>query len=672
MPGDSRLPIFVGDLAVEAFGPVGKSYPYRQAFRMVIAPKGVGLMGESDLATSYAIYELLDRLGCRWYMPSEMGEVIPNCKTIRLAEADFRGAPGTIYRGGPRCDAAYLRRNRLGGMPSICGFGSLEGYVSAQQREQHPQWRAVIGGQPASRRLKCGNPEVANAIADRIATAMQKDPQPTVSLFAGEGPDWDESPDDRALDAGDVDPIFAKISVSDRLLVLANRVASRLAPRAPDTLLLLSAYTTAVRAPLREQAEANVVPVIVASVYDRAHPLTEAAAPGNADLRRAIEGWGRVARYTGYYAYCYNLSEASAPNPMIARWNADIPLLLQNNCRFWITESLANFETSLPALYLAARLTWDPQQKPEEIINRLMRDYYGHAGDAMKAYWRHIDDAWTRTPAYAGAEFAYLQRFTPQTLEKARQLMDDAVAAAKTPEERFRVEMANQSLGGLEQLMKMRRDLDEGRFASLENDNNTRHQQMLALARQYKDQFAFGGATGMPVFTKAYADATRIAKNCQILTTPPIRRWKYHPDPANAGEAGGWSSAGFDDRAWKQTDVSKETWSNLGMHNYFGAMWYRTRIHLPEIAAGKSVFLWISSVDESAKVFINGASVPYADARGERHAEFTGCFVPVSFDITAAIHGGAENQVTILATRRTLNELGTGGLMGPVVVYCQR
>ena len=44
----------------------------------------VGLFGESDLAASYAIYGVLDELGCRWYMPSELGEVIPALPTITL------------------------------------------------------------------------------------------------------------------------------------------------------------------------------------------------------------------------------------------------------------------------------------------------------------------------------------------------------------------------------------------------------------------------------------------------------------------------------------------------------------------------------------------------------------------------------------------------------------
>ena len=86
--GDARVPILIAARAAAVFGPPGKSAPYKQGFRMVVSPKGVGLLGESDLASSYAIFELLDRLGCRWYMPSEMGEVIPELKTITLKEIE--------------------------------------------------------------------------------------------------------------------------------------------------------------------------------------------------------------------------------------------------------------------------------------------------------------------------------------------------------------------------------------------------------------------------------------------------------------------------------------------------------------------------------------------------------------------------------------------------------
>src|SRR5688572_16015816 len=68
--GEKRVPILIGELAAERLGKPSKSYPYRQGFRLVVKPDAIGLAGESDLATSYAIYTLLDQLGCRWYMPS--------------------------------------------------------------------------------------------------------------------------------------------------------------------------------------------------------------------------------------------------------------------------------------------------------------------------------------------------------------------------------------------------------------------------------------------------------------------------------------------------------------------------------------------------------------------------------------------------------------------------
>src|SRR6185503_10580747 len=121
-PKDNALvPILIGERAEEVFGPPQTKAPYKQGFRMVVSAKGVGFSGESDLATSYAIYELLDRLGCRWYMPSELGEVVPTQKTIELADVDFKSAPGTVYRTIIYADPAYKRRNRMGGLLLYCG-----------------------------------------------------------------------------------------------------------------------------------------------------------------------------------------------------------------------------------------------------------------------------------------------------------------------------------------------------------------------------------------------------------------------------------------------------------------------------------------------------------------------------------------------------------------------
>ena len=71
-------------------------------------------------------------------------------------------------------------------------------------------------------------------------------------------------------------------------------------------------------------------------------------------------------------------------------------------------------------------------------------------------------------------------------------------------------------------------------------------------------------------------------------------------------------------------------------------------------------------------MFVNGQPVPHRDASGNQADSFSGYCQPVSFDVTAALEPGAENQVTLWCTREFLNELGTGGLLAPVVLYREK
>jgi hypothetical protein len=98
-------------------------------------------------------------------------------------------------------------------------------------------------------------------------------------------------------------------------------------------------------------------------------------------------------------------------------------------------------------------------------------------------------------------------------------------------------------------------------------------------------------------------------------------------------------------------------------------MWYRATVKLPEIPPNKKVCLWLGATDGRAKVFVNGAHVPWRDAAGKQSEMFDGYCAPASFDITRAIRPEAENRIAILCDRHFINELGTGGLLAPVVIY---
>jgi hypothetical protein len=300
--------ILIGELGVEKFGQPGGRFADQQGVRVVVTAEAVGLFGESDLAASYAIYDVLDELGCRWYMPSDLGEVIPALPTIALEPRDDSFAPHTIYRGIWHSDPVYSRRNRAGGLPIAAGH-ALEGYVTKEQLEEHPDWNAEIGGErrlhpcDVGHRLCWANPEVAAAVADTIISILDKDPVPSISISPGDGTNFCECAKCRALDTGDWDSTMNCVSITDRYVHMANLVAERVAARHPDVMLGFLAYVQFTRPPLREKLHPNLYPQVAPISYSRAHPMTDDNVPGNKDLRYLVEGWGRAAPAVSYYLY---------------------------------------------------------------------------------------------------------------------------------------------------------------------------------------------------------------------------------------------------------------------------------------------------------------------------------------------------------------------------------
>lgn len=678
---EKRVVILIGEPARAKFGAPKASQVYKQGFRVVVAGDTVGLIGESDLATSYAIYEVLHRLGCRWFMPSDMGEYVPKMSTITLEGMDYSGAPYTYFRTLWYCDDAFRRRNRMGGLLLNAGH-ALEMYLTKEDREKHPEWKATIDGKPQPHRLKWSAKGLDEAIANKILDAQAANPMLTWSLSADDGLGYDNSPEDKALDAGDFDPSMQDICLTDRLLWLCNKIATRVTANHPDVKFGMLAYVPYSRPPVREKVHPAIVPQIAPITFSRAHPMHDDGEPNNKDLRYIVEGWGKAAPATSYYFYGWFLAELSGPNPMIKKWSDDIPYVYEKGaCKYWQPETLTNFETSMQGLYLGLRMAWDPKQKPADIIEEINTKLYGHMSKEMAEYWNYIDWVWYGVPEYSGCGFGHMRRWTPERLAKSRELMNKAIAAAKTEQEKSLVMMYNESLVLFEQFMQMRRDQAEGKFAGLDKKAQAYLDRMAAAIEKYKAQFAFSGVgwagkagvngSYFSAFYKApYDDGARIARECEIVT-PTIRQWRYMQDKEKKGEAAGWAKADLDDKAWKTTDVCVDSWSALDMHNYMGAVWYRQNVNVPAQPAGKKVYLWVGSTDGSVKVFINGKHVPYVDKEGKSADTATGYCTPFSFDITGALKAG-DNQITIIGTRTDINELGTGGLLAAPMVYREK
>ena len=704
---EKRLPIYIGPEAQKVFGAVGISKAGLFGFRVVVSRKGVGLYGESEYGTSYAIYELLHRLGCRWFMPTELGECIPQLSTLAVPVMDESLAPATESRGIWQGGVDYRRRNRLNCGKGIIWVnmsqGNLERYITKEQRKAHPEWCLHVNGKPHPHYLRWTRQDVADAVADAIIKQIEANHLP--ALKAGMRVGIGIVPGDYVVPADDPEeakadpvprvwePAAGRWSVTDRYILLANRVAERVGKKYPTVLFSILAYVNQSMPPARYPVHPNLQVTIAPIDFNRMHPMTWPNHPNETWLLDMVQGWGKKASRIRAYWYGMNLAEPSAPNPFITKWGTDIPILLENNMVEWGPETMGGWESMLPGYALAARMTFYPEEKPEAILADLWTRFYGAAAEPMSRYWHTMDGAWIDGGEYAGSFFGYLRMFTPGVLGGARTEINETLSRCRTITEYRRVKLIDESLTLFELFMKMRRDWAAGNLRALASDYDLWRSGISDMVRRYRDPadptYVQGrhGTLRYPdaLLAAVYRDASRVEKEYARHAKPMLEwKWKHNPGPET--DSLPWTAPEYDDRDWPKTHVVRETWSTIGHHTTMteasagrsGRMVYRISQRLRALPAGKKAFLWIGSTDGSAKLFVNGKHVPYIvpektrrNEKGEVLDAFSGYCRSAQFDITAALKTG-DNQFTILCERTWLHELGTGGLMGPVLLYREK
>ena len=707
---DRRTPIYIGAAAKAVFGEVGISKAGMFGFRVVVdRRRGLGLYGESEVATSYAIYELLHRLGCRWFMPTDLGEVVPDRPRLSVRVMDEKLAPATEARGMWHGGPDFLRRNRLGLYGNtvwlVEGDGSFQRFFTKEEVKAHPDWSH-------QGYLRLIHPEVAEHIANKIiaqldtahATLAKYGLRPGYSIVPSDGQVPTEDPMARKYDPEPRiwEPAAGRWSVTDRCMVLHNRIAEKVRAKYPDVAFGDQAYVNKSLPPAKHPVPKDFRVVICPIDFNRHHPMNWPDHPNEFWLRDMVQGWGKAGAKLNAYWYGINLAEISAPCPFITKWGTDVAILLKNNLQEWSPETMNGWDSMLPGYVLASRMTFYPNETPAQILDDLWTKFYGAAAAPMARYWTGIDKAYLEARQYAGSPFGYLKIFTPEVMKAARADLDEALAACETPMEYRRVLLIDESFGLFEWYMKMRNDWAEARLAGLDADYAIWRHGVRAVQRKYgvigcfaRDAYSRGlvhvqGRHGNPMWSDAmYSVGYKAGSQMEREYTRhsrPMLDWKWKYNPGAEADSLPWTAPDFDDQDWPTTHVVRDTWSSLGHHltltdessGRSGRMAYRASQKLEALPAGKKAFLWIGSTDGSAKVFVNGQHIPYVvPKKTRRHKEgdvldsFSGYCKPAQFDITAALKTG-DNQFTILCERHHLNELGTGGLMGPVVLYRER
>ena len=95
------------------------------------------------------------------------------------------------------------------------------------------------------------------------------------------------------------------------------------------------------------------------------------------------------------------------------------------------------------------------------------------------------------------------------------------------------------------------------------------------------------------------------------------------------------------------------------MRYYKGLAWYRQTLTVPARFIGKRIFLWCGGVDETAKIWVNGQVAGISPGAA---------FYPFEMDVTGLVREG-PNVIVLCVANLVVNELGTGGLVAPLLLY---
>ncbi|MFG0250665.1 MAG: sialate O-acetylesterase [Phycisphaeraceae bacterium JB051] len=146
----------------------------------------------------------------------------------------------------------------------------------------------------------------------------------------------------------------------------------------------------------------------------------------------------------------------------------------------------------------------------------------------------------------------------------------------------------------------------------------------------------------------------------------------YHDDPGNMGFGKGYAKVGFDDSAWKKTQLPG-LWEDIET-SFDGVAWYRRTIKLPPAMQGKALDLSFCAIDDFDVTYVNGFEVgqmTHPDAWSTPRRYTVPAWVNTSDTLTIAVRvfdhygGGGFNGSASEMNLSTLDGNNTLSLAGP-------
>ncbi|MDP6355858.1 MAG: hypothetical protein QF473_12185 [Planctomycetota bacterium] len=240
----------------------------------------------------FAVAHLPRLWGCRWYMPTEFGEVVPVHKRLSVGKLDYAYAPpfevraaayGYSWPGDITGTHEFSYRNMMNGVHVRCGH-TLGGYV----KELAPEGGSVFNV-----------PIAEDATIEHVTAKAEKDfaAGKDISLGINDGAYRSDSKLDARLAANLYDKYFQGQSLADNFLTLYKGVCSRLMKKYPESPSIIGffAYVNMTIPPQRKTvAEKSLVALVAPIDIDPNHSMDDHRSPPRNEYREVMYRWAEV------------------------------------------------------------------------------------------------------------------------------------------------------------------------------------------------------------------------------------------------------------------------------------------------------------------------------------------------------------------------------------------
>jgi hypothetical protein len=462
LPGAARAgTIYVGRCKVtqgrEALDPDG-DFAALGPDGFILRARGANVLaaGKNERGTTYAVYRLLERLGCRFY--ARELEVIPALSPVRIAGPfelkesaafEWRAMSGTIAPmkctlspGEWEANVAGVDVPKLMAWPKGGFWHHTMGFLLPAKplAATHPDYLAQLGVQrkvvePAVQQFCLSNPALLKAMTEAVLAWIASDPDKLYyPVHYGDVAGFCECDTCKAMYA-------AQGSITDTVIWFDNQIAKVVAEKYPGKFVTILAYHSTRVAPKTIRPEPNLLIIFCAIVECQARPWS---APINLqrNVCRDLEDWARLhplgAQGLMSFDYPTTYHYAGIAYPALYAYAENLRYYHKVGIRGAYVCGLGSWK-HLEHLYsyVMPRLLWNPEQDLGPLIDEFCQAWYGPAATPMREYIEMLHRGAMESQsegvmdchAGPGQKF-FRELYTPEFCARAYALFEQAEALA--------------------------------------------------------------------------------------------------------------------------------------------------------------------------------------------------------------------------------------------------